>query len=100
MGLKMWWRSLVGQRRGKASLRPMPRRLGGRWAQARPHLERLEDRVVPATTRWVDNTPGTAGTEFTASGGTQPASVPGLTPGVTLFSTIQAAVNAASAGDT
>jgi hypothetical protein len=41
-----------------------------------------------------------AGTEFTSSGGTQPAAVPGLTPGVTIFSTIGAAVAASSPGDT
>src|SRR5947208_8203026 len=68
--------------------------------RCRPVVEAMEQRVVPATTRWVDPTPGMAGTEFTASGGTQPTSVPGLTPGVNIFSTIQAAVNAASPNDT
>src|SRR5262245_59926520 len=62
-------------------------------------LERLEDRLAPATTRWVDNTPGTGDTEFTATGGTQAASLPVLTLGVDLFTTISAAVAAASAGD-
>src|SRR5262249_29881039 len=41
-----------------------------------------------------------SGTEFTASGGAQPASVTGLTPGVNIFGTIGAAIGAASAGDT
>src|SRR5262245_64979842 len=62
-------------------------------------LEGLEDRAVPAVL-WVDSTPGMAGTQFTASGGSQPASVTGLTPGVNIFPTIQAAVSAAGAGDT
>src|SRR5437899_12549133 len=57
-------------------------------------------RAFFATTRYVDNTPGGAGTDFTSTGGTQPAVVPGLTPGVTIFPTIQAAVAAASSGDT
>jgi hypothetical protein len=67
--------------------------------QTRLGVESLEDRVVPATL-WVDNTPGMGGHEFTATGGTQPASVTGLTPGVDIFPTIGAAVAAAAPGDT
>jgi hypothetical protein len=73
---------------------------GSKWGRVRLLVEHLEDRVVPANILWVDNTPGMGGTQFTASGGTQPASVPGLTPGVNIFSTISAAVAAASPGDT
>ncbi len=61
-------------------------------------IETLEDRITPAVL-WVDNTPGTAGTEFTSTGGTQPASVAALTPGTNLFSTISMAVNVAVTGD-
>ena len=67
-----------------------PRRLG---------FEGLEDRHLLATL-WVDPTPGSGGTEFTAAGGSQPGSMPGLVPGVSIFSTISAAVTAATAGDT
>src|SRR5262245_46501137 len=66
----------------------------------RLNTEALEERRLLAVL-YVDNTPGMAGTEFTASGGTQPASVPGLVPGSTIFSTISAAVAAANpTGDT
>src|SRR5262245_56647549 len=67
--------------------------------RSRPNVESLEDRTVPATL-WVDNTPGMAGTEFTSTGGSQPASVPGMTPGVNIFSTITAAITAANPSDT
>jgi hypothetical protein len=65
-------------------------------------VEVLEDRITPnaVTTLWVDSTPGAGGTAFTSTGGTQPAVVAGLVPGVTIFSTISAAVSAASAGVT
>ena len=72
-------------------------RLAGR-PHRRLHLEALEDRRVLATL-WVDSTPGAGNTEFTAAGGTQPASVPGLTLGTDLFTTIGAAVTAAAPGD-
>src|SRR5207245_10909333 len=52
----------------------------------RPGLERLDDRLAPAV-RWADTTP--LGNSFTATGGTQPPSVGGLTPGLDLFPTIQ-----------
>src|SRR5436190_2213391 len=92
------WKSDLARRILTAALRRNPtpltrRRPGG------PRLECLEDRAVPAVL-WVDNTPGTGGTEFTASGGTQPASTPGLTPGTSIFPTISAAVAASTAGDT
>ncbi|TXT37696.1 MAG: hypothetical protein FD138_589 [Planctomycetota bacterium] len=65
-----------------------------------PMAERLEERCL-LTILYVDNTPGMAGTEFTSSGGTQSASVTGLTPGVDIFSTITAAIAvAAASGDT
>jgi len=51
-----------------------------------------------AATLWVDNSPGGPGI-FTATGGTQPAIVSGLTPGVDLFSTIGDAAAASSPGD-
>lgn len=70
-----------------------------RSKQRRLGLELLEDRRLLAVL-YVDNSPGMAGTEFTATGGTQPASMVGLTPGVNIFSTISAAVAAASNGDT
>jgi hypothetical protein len=64
----------------------------------RLHLESLEERRVLATL-YVDSTPGGGNTEFTASGGTQPASVPGLTLGTNLFTTINAAIAVANPGD-
>jgi len=66
--------------------------------KSRLALETLEDRCVPATL-WVDATDTAGGTQFTATGGSQPALVAGLTPGVDSFSTIAAAVAAATAGD-
>ncbi|MCI0360847.1 MAG: right-handed parallel beta-helix repeat-containing protein, partial [Planctomycetaceae bacterium] len=88
----------------KKSLSPSNRRQRTRRAEAmtrrrRLLLESLEERRVLAVL-WVDNTPAAGGTEFTATGGSQPASVPGLTPGVNIFSTISAAVAAASPSDT
>ncbi|MFL5327462.1 MAG: right-handed parallel beta-helix repeat-containing protein [Gemmataceae bacterium] len=65
----------------------------------RPRMLLLEERAVPAVL-WVDNAPGMAGTQFTSTGGTQPASVTGLTPGVSIFSTVSAAVTAANPNDT
>src|SRR6187401_2184205 len=53
-----------------------------------------------AASLWVDNTPGSGNTQFTATGGSQPASVTGLVLGTNLFTTIQAAVNAAAPSDT
>src|SRR5438128_12521322 len=88
--LKSFSRALWGRQCGPMPpIRNKPRHRIG--------LERLEDRLAPAT-RWVDNTP--AGTFFTASGGDQPATVGPLMPGTDLFSTIGAAVAAASPGDT
>src|SRR5438874_7994619 len=43
MGLKNWWRTM---QRGQAA-RLTGRKLGGRWTQGRPLLERLEDRLAP-----------------------------------------------------
>jgi hypothetical protein len=64
-------------------------------------FESLEARQLLATL-YVDNTPiisGPGADQFTASGGTQ-ANVGGLTLGTDLFTTIQAAVTAASPTDT
>src|SRR5262245_17580938 len=81
------------QRSRKKARKSQPR------PRSRPNVQSLEDRRVPATLG-VDNTPGMAGTEFTSTGGSQPASVPGLTPGVNIFSTITAAITAANPSDT
>src|SRR5207245_1041226 len=87
-------RSLGCGRNSNEGTRRRASRLAGR---SRLGLEHLEDRLAPALL-WVDNTP--LGSSFTATGGTQPASQGGLTPGVDLFATIQDAVDAASPGDT
>src|ERR1041385_3638229 len=85
-----------GGRNTRTSRTEGPRKL---WAnRCRPVVEHLEDRITPATF-YVDPTPGMGGTQFTPNGGDHTA-VGALTPGVNIFATIQAAVNAAAANGT
>ena len=67
----------------------LPRHLWS-WLNPRLRLEPLEDRTTPSV-RWVDNTPGSAGTEFTASGllgSDSVASVTLTSPGAAATSTV------------
>src|SRR5690242_18571626 len=82
------WQGIV------ARLFPSSRRKSRTWANRRrqrgPVLERLEERLAPASTFYVDNTPtivGPGADAFTPNGGDQ-TPVSNLTLGVNLFTTI------------
>lgn len=95
--LTSWWKQLqrkIDARRTRHGASTRPER-----TRRTLRAEALEDRLAPAATLWVDSTPGMAGTEFTSTG-SQPVSVPGLTPGVTIFSALASALAAANDGDT
>src|SRR5262245_55734624 len=110
------WRSALARTFGlNRTRKPHTHRNKPRIKQLSP-LERLEDRLAPAATLFVDNPvdfiittdQGAAGLDngdvvtWDAGAGSEhsPSVVPGLIFGVNAFSTIQSAVNFATAGDT
>jgi len=89
------------QRRGQNTINNKSRQGEPRRARSKPQLEHLEDRLAPAVL-YVDNTPNVNGPgldEFTPAGGAQ-VLTGGLTLGTDLFTTVGAAIAAASPADT
>ncbi len=103
MSQSPWIQKLFGKSRSSARKSHGGRKKEQNRRRSSPRLENLEDRIAPASTFYVDNTniggPGAGAGMFTPNGGTQ-TPVSGLTLNTNLFTTIGAAVAAASPGDT